>query len=410
MIVPARLSAPLSDPGATPLTDLLRRPTPSGGRVLPQLDALRGVAILAVFVQHLGDRFMPFVDAEAARALPAALAPWVLTVLHHAHWGVDLFFVLSGFSLAQGYLRAFEGGGPAPSARGFLRRRAARVLPGFYVAVLVTLGFHRWVLRAPGAAAALGVHLLVLQGYLAPGGIVLIGAAWSLTTEVGFYLLLPLLARPLLARDAARPSRRFVVGATLTAAAWGSRALLHALVLEPGVRTGLLELTQRRWIGSRLDEFVLGALAAAAAGEIGRAGASARAARWAPVAMATAAAALVVGFRLEGEGYLRPGGSWPYALVATATAALVLAATLSQGAARRVLAAAPLRAVGVVSYGIFLYHQLAIGLAGSVLVASGWWSLAANAVLALALAVAAGAASWIVVERPAMRWASGAPT
>src|SRR6185437_14252626 len=122
------------------LHGLLVRPAPSGGRVLPQLDALRGVAILAVFVQHLGDRFMPFVEAEAARALPPALAPWVLTVLHHAHWGVDLFFVLSGFSLAQGYLRAFAGGPRAPpSARAFLRRRAARILPAYYVALTITL-------------------------------------------------------------------------------------------------------------------------------------------------------------------------------------------------------------------------------------------------------------------------------
>ena len=404
MIVPVADAPPRQAPA--PLLDFLHRPTPSGGRILPQLDALRGVAILAVFVQHLGDRFMPFVDAETARALPGALAPWVLTVLHHAHWGVDLFFVLSGFSLAQGYLRAFEAGRPAPSATGFWRRRAARILPGFYVAILVTLVFHRWVLRAPGVAAALGVHVLVLQGYLAPGGIVLIGAAWSLTTEAGFYLLLPLLARPLLARHGAWPSRRFVVGAALTTAAWGSRAMLHALVLEPGVRTDLLEATQRRWIVSRLDEFVLGALAAVAASELARAGASTRAARWAPVAMAASSALLVVGFRLEGELYLAPGGSWPYAIVATATAGLVLAATLADGVTLRMLAPAPLRAVGVVSYGIFLYHQLAIGLVGSVLDAPGWWSLGANAALALGLALAVGAASWIVVERPMMRWAS----
>jgi hypothetical protein len=389
-----------------PLSEILHRPAPSGGRVLPQLDALRGVAILAVFVQHFGDRFMPFVDAEAARTLPAALVPWALTVLHHAHWGVDLFFVLSGFSLAQGYLRAFDAGRPAPGARGFWRRRAARILPGFYVAVLVMLGFHRAVLRAPGVVAALGVHLLVLQGYFAPGGIVIIGAAWSLTTEVGFYLLLPLLARPLLARDPGRPARRFLIGAALVTAAWGSRAALHALVLTPGVRTGLFEDTQRRWITSRLDEFVLGALAAVIVGEIARAGASARAARWAPAGMVAATAALVVGFRLEGDLLLEPGGSWPYAIVATATAALVLAATLTEGAALRVLAPAPLRAVGVVSYGVFLYHQLAIGLVGSVLRGAGWGVLAANATLALALALAAGTASWVAVERPAMRWAS----
>ena len=347
---------------------------------------------------------MPFVDGEVDRALPRALAPWLLTVLHHAHWGVDLFFVLSGFSLAMGFLRAFDRGGAPASARVFLLRRAARILPGFYVAVLVTLAFHRGAFAMPGFWSALAAHSLVLQGYVTPGGVVIIGAAWSLTTEAHFYLLLPLLARPLL--DRGRGARRFWIGAAIVVAAWASRALLHALVLEPGVRTDLLEATQRRWVTSRLDEFVLGALAAAAHAKIARAGLLARAARLAPAGLALAAAALVVGFRLEGALYLEPGGSWPYAVVALATAALTLAATLCDGTARRIIAPAPLCAVGVVSYGVFLYHQLAIGLVGSVLRAPGWRSLAANAAGSLALALVAGAASWVIVERPAMRWAS----
>jgi peptidoglycan/LPS O-acetylase OafA/YrhL len=62
--------------------------------------------------------------------------------------------------------------------------------------------------------------------------------------------------------------------------------------------------------------------------------------------------------------------------------------------------------VGVASYGVFLYHQLAIGVVGWALPAPGWRSLGANAALALALSLAAGAASWVLVERPAMRWAA----
>ena len=370
--------------------------------MIAQLDALRGVAILAVFVQHLGDRFMPFVDAEAACALPAALAPWILTALHHAHWGVDLFFVLSGFSLAQGYLRAFDRGGPSPRVGAYLRRRAARILPGFYVALLVTLAFHRATPAMPGFARSLLAHALVLQGYVTPGGIVIIGAAWSLTTEAHFYLLLPLLARPILARPRARG---LAIGAAIVVAAWASRALLHAIVLDPGARTDLLELTQRRLITSRLDEFVLGALVAALHAEIARR-APDRAARFAPLALALSLAALVVGFRLEGELYLVPGGSWPYAIVAISTAGIVLSSTLAGDRVTRLLSPRWLAAVGVWSYGFFLYHQLAIGLVGSILRAPGWWSLAANAAGSLALSSAVGAASWALVERPAMRWAA----
>ncbi len=370
---------------------------------MPQLDALRGVAILAVFTQHLGDRFTPFVEAEAARALPPGIAAWALTVVHHAHWGVDLFFVLSGFSLAQAYLRAFTS---APSARrsppragAFLARRAARILPAYYVALAITLATHPAIARLPGFGASLAAHLVVLQGYVTPGGVAMIGATWSLTTEIGFYLLLPILARPLLAP----PLRRgLLVGAALCLIAWGSRAILHAAILEPGVHTALLEATQRRWISSRLDQFVLGALAAAIHARVDPRG---RAARFAPVLIALSAATIVVAFRLEGALYLTPGGSWPYAILSLATAALVLSAALCRGTALRIVAPGPLCAVGVVSYGVFLYHQLAIGVAGAALPGEGWGCLAANATLALTLALVAGAASWIAVERPAMRWA-----
>ena len=385
---------------------LLARPAPSGGgRALPQLDALRGVAILAVFVQHLGDRFFPFLEARAAHALPPEITPWALTILHHAWWGVDLFFVLSGFSLAQGYVSAFRADRPGPSARVFLLRRAARIFPAFFAALAVMIAVHPSVVLRPGFPAAMAVHLALLQGYLAPGGIVLLGAAWSLTTEAHFYLLLPLLARPLLSRDAAR--RWLTVGA-VCALAWGSRALLHAWILEPGVHSALLEASQRRWISSRLDQFVLGALAAAIHATICSSPRADVAARRAPYALALALIALVIAFRLEGALYLDPHGSWPYALISLATAALVLSASLLEGRALALIAPAPLRALGVISYGVFLYHQLALGLAGHALGSehATWLALGANAALALALAIAMGTASWILIERPALRFAA----
>ena len=385
---------------------LLARPAPSGGgRVLPQLDALRGVAILAVFVQHLGDRFFPFLEARITGALPAATAPWALTILHHAWWGVDLFFVLSGFSLAQGYVSAHRAGRAAPTARVFLARRAARILPAFFVAIAVMIAAHPRVVLRPGFPASLAAHVTLLQGYVTPGGIVLLGAAWSLTTEAHFYLLLPLLARPLLASD---PARRWLTAGAVCAFAWGSRALLHAWILVPGVHTALLEASQRRWISSRLDQFVLGALAAAIHASIRSSPRAAEAARRAPYALVLSIVALVIAFRLEGALYLDPHGSWPYALLSLATAALVLSTSLLEGRALALLTPKPLCALGVVSYGVFLYHQLALGLAGHVLGSehSTWFAFGANTALALALALAMGTASWIVIERPALRFAA----
>ncbi|MEP7121313.1 MAG: acyltransferase [Byssovorax sp.] len=371
-----------------------------------QLDALRGVAILAVFVQHLGDRFLPFLEAQITSALPAALAPWALTILHHAWWGVDLFFVLSGFSLAQGYVSAFAAGRAAPSPRVFLARRAARIVPAFLAAIAVMIAARPGVVRLPGFPAALAAHLALLQGYVTPGGIVLIGAAWSLTTEAHFYLLLPLFARPLL--DPSRPARRWLTIGLICALGWGSRALLHAWILEPGVHTALLEASQRRWVTSRLDQFALGAFAAAIHAAIVASPRVGVAARRAPVALALSVVALVVALRLEGALYLDPYGSWPYALLSLATAALVLSASLLEGRALAWTTPAPLCALGIISYGVFLYHQLALGLAAHAIrgAPSSWAALGVNAALALALSVAMGVASWTLIERPALRFAA----
>lgn len=373
----------------------LDRPRPSAGLSLPQLDALRGAAILAVFAQHLGDRFLPFVEARIHARLSPASAAWILTVIHHAHWGVDLFFVLSGFSLALGYLRDNP-----PSPGDFLLRRAARIMPAYVVAIAVTLAFHRDVLAHPSIAASLAAHLVLLQGYAAPGGIVIIGAAWSLTTEAHFYLILPWIARRLTRSSA------LVIGLVL--AAWITRAALHDVVLVPGVRTGLLELTQRRLIVSRLDQFVLGAAGAAIFVAATRSTRSEAYRRAAPLVLALSAALLVVGFRLEGELYLAPRGAWPYALISIATFGIVTGASLTGGVARRIVAPSWLSAIGVVSYGMFLYHQLMQGIAGAWLNRAGltgetWTSLAANAALGLALSIGAGLLSWVVVERPVIR-------
>ena len=372
------------------------------------LDALRGVAILAVFTQHLGDRFLPFVQAELARALPPALSPWVLTVIHHAHWGVDLFFVLSGSSLALGYLRALDAGRPAQAASSFWLRRAARIAPAYLVALALVLATHPGLGRAPDFGRALATNLLLLQGFWPPGGLVFIGASWSLTTEACFYLLMPFVAGPLLSRRAGG-HRGWILAAALCGGAWITRAALHRALLTPGVHDALLEASQRRWIPSRLDQFVLGVIVAAVSADLARSRHAALLARLAPAAMVVAAAALVVGFRLEGALYLEPGGSWPYALISLSTAALVLAARLGEPAWRGRWAA-PLRWLGLWSYGVFLHHQLCLGVAGALVSGeSTWWRLGAVAGGALGLAALAGWASYRWIEQPAARRAGRGP-
>lgn len=204
-----------------------------------------------------------------------------------------------------------------------------------------------------------------------------------------------------------RGLRPWLIGLGIVALVWLTRAMLHEVALSPGAPPWLLDASQRRWAVSRLDQFVLGALAAVLHGHLARSPSASRFQSLAPALLVLALLALPPIFYLEGALFGRPLGAWPYALVSLATAAIVLAAAATGEHAATWLFPRPLRAVGVVSYGVFLNHQLAIGVTSRVSGAPGSWaSLGRHAGLAVALSLAIGGLSWVLVERPVMEWAA----
>lgn len=420
-----------------------------------------------MFVQHLCDTHLPFVRARIAASVPEAVGPWILTVIHHAHWGVDLFFVLSGFSLAQPLLARLRRALPEDSeplafaawGRSFVARRAARLYPAYLVALALVVLVVPALREKPSFAASLGVHLVMLQGYVMPGGLAIIGAAWSLTTEVSFYAAWPLLAPRVLSRPPAdkvytsgqdvyatpppvytsgqevyaspgsactpegpvcatpdpvytsgreaytrrqhRGTSPWAVGAAIVLSVWILRAILHEQALAPGAPPWLLDASQRRWATSRLDQFVLGALAASLHARVRGSPVAPRVERLAPWFLIAATLLLPPVFYLEGSFFGRPFGAFPYALVSLVTAAIVLSAACVPARVEPWLFPAPLRAVGVISYGVFLHHQLAIGVTSRWAGAPGsWLVLGRHAAGALGLSLVMGALSWWLIERP----------
>lgn len=93
---------------------------------MPELDTLRGVAVLLVLFFHAFH-----LSAYHATALP--WANWIFAATSTGWAGVNLFFVLSGF-LITGILldTRFEPG----YYRRFYTRRALRILPAYY-AILI---------------------------------------------------------------------------------------------------------------------------------------------------------------------------------------------------------------------------------------------------------------------------------
>ncbi len=97
---------------------------------LPEVDALRGVAITLVMLYHV-DIFTggQVLETPGHTSLLGA-------VLHGGHTGASLFFVLSGFLLTTPFVREAAGGAHV-SRRTYAARRFWRIMPLYAVAVAV---------------------------------------------------------------------------------------------------------------------------------------------------------------------------------------------------------------------------------------------------------------------------------
>lgn len=169
-------------------------PGDPGGRI-PELDGLRGLAILLVIVCHY-----------IGGAEHAPLGFWMhhaLTVLSIGWSGVDLFFVLSGFLIGGILMDARE----APNYfRTFYLRRVHRILPVYYLWILlygVLVGGAMWLLPGRFGVGSqdllqIPLYLLFLQNLhysLTPFQWTWFNVTWSLAVEEQFYLLAPPLIR-----------------------------------------------------------------------------------------------------------------------------------------------------------------------------------------------------------------------
>ncbi len=161
------------------------------GRV-DALEGLRGYAALLVFCVHLfgylGGRLYDLPPTGEAWPSVQGAADGLLVFLGHANYGVDLFFVLSGYLMARLALRRW------PGAQPFLHRRWLRVYPAYAASVGFALAVSWWLGRTYGAGEIL-FNAVLLQGFFVLGVAAVNPVTWSLTYEAVFYLAVPLLAR-----------------------------------------------------------------------------------------------------------------------------------------------------------------------------------------------------------------------
>jgi peptidoglycan/LPS O-acetylase OafA/YrhL len=172
---------------------------------------------------------------------PASLAQFgkiPSLLLAHLDLGIYLFFVLSGYLLTGPFLRAYISGDPMPSVRRYLKNRALRLLPAYWLIftivwlrhVLLPDAFPAGFFLAPPYELA-AIYGLVQNFFPASRAAFLLWPAWTLDVEVAFYLLIPIAAvlalrfRP---RPASAMGRTLLILATIAVVAAASVAFRQA--------------------------------------------------------------------------------------------------------------------------------------------------------------------------------------
>jgi peptidoglycan/LPS O-acetylase OafA/YrhL len=229
------------------LAEFSRRTT--GGRFLPEIDGLRFVAIGAVVLFHLNTYLLAKTSAHASSAVDRLF----IRLFSHGHYGVELFFSISGFILGLPFAGALLAGRKPVDLGAYFRRRLSRLEPPailnlllcFVLLVLVRHESPREL--APHLAASLLYSHNVI--YQTPSAIN--GVAWSLEIEIQFYVLVPLIARLYAVRS---PLLRRVLFGSLAAAAVTVQLLAQAGYVGPWVSLSIVGYVQYFVVGLLLAD------------------------------------------------------------------------------------------------------------------------------------------------------------
>lgn len=348
-------------------------PERSGGTHYPCLDAYRGIGMTMVLLNHAAYS-TGFILRDTP--LAEALSPFIARL----DISVPMFFVMSAFLLYLPFVKAALTDRPPLPTRTFYRRRALRLLPAYWFALvalglLVGLHIASWLGWISNAffLQAVGVPAQVCddrgQCHVAYG----ITQAWSLGVEATFYLLLPLYAS-LMARlgrgrsVAARMGVQLGGLALLYAAGTAFRA--YVVLAEPSwAEQSLL------WLPMFLDLFAVGMAMAVVTAGLSAGRVLPRAGRWLadhPLTCWAIAGAIFLAvtrmpYPAQPFGLRDTSGysdylprQFAYGLASVIWLWPAIFGDQSQGVLRRILSSRPLVYLGAISLSFYLWHLVII--------------------------------------------------
>jgi peptidoglycan/LPS O-acetylase OafA/YrhL len=163
------------------------------------IEGMRALAALYVVIGH----FCSMVDAkfiDTGKSIATPLLRSLMAPFWHGHLAVAAFIVLSGYSLQYGLFQ--RGDGRVYGLGKFFRRRAMRILPAYYAALLLSyvvclyitipnganLPFRTYV---PVTGDGLWAHIFMVQNWSPDWMYKINGVLWSIGIEAQLYLLFP---------------------------------------------------------------------------------------------------------------------------------------------------------------------------------------------------------------------------
>ena len=380
----------------------------------PLFDSLRAIAALMVVCSHVGSFGGVLHEGDTLRPFVGQFAV-----------AVPIFLLISGFLLYRPFAAMRIRHDALPSVKAYGWRRVLRIVPAYWVAlVLITVWLGSNYVYPVGepspevwTATGLFAYFGFFQVYDTDWGGGGIPQAWTIDTEVAFYIALPIYAAFALWLVRRRPGPR--VELTLIAGVVVLSLLYKLLVVEAQdmdtVPVGPLPYLSA--LPAYADHFALGMGLAVLSVMVQASNAEPRFVRiidrhpWLPWLVSAAAFVMVSkGIGMEGSPIERmtPGQYFArHVLFGVVALGLLLPAVFGdvrRGAVRRLLANRALLFIGMVSYGLYLWHlaviiQLVRWDYASVEFVHPW---VAWLIPAIGGGVLLGTLSYYLVERPAL--------
>lgn len=346
------------------------------GRVSPErthrlsgLDGLRGTAAVCILVMHVW--LFEYADAGKPDKQTVDL------IIGELRLALPLFFVLSGYLLVRPWLKAAANGTDPPNVRDYLRKRGARILPAYWLAVIGSVALV-WGAdsRLMPAADHLPLFMLFLQNYDIHSVGHLNPPMWTLGVEMTFYLVLPIIGW-IFVRGRTGPKGQLAICALLLAAGVAFNWWAEASGAPRTLTTSLL---------SQSPYFAIGMATAVICRT-----------RRLPGWVALAGLALVAADALW---HIKTNAGLEHT-VRDVPAGIGFALIIASPP--KVFDLKAFRTLGKLSYGIYLWHFPVI----IWMRLNGMWpeqGLVIDALIVLAPTLLIAAFTWHFVERPAIAW------